>query len=385
MKIVFIQSYPIYHDGIHLIDWLRLENRDKWMPGLTSEYADSVELWVAADKKDIRQCRHPFENIELTYVNNDTPHHYYNYRWTEKHSVKIRIFDANYRPGNTKNHISTSMLEFARKCNVSHFLIKGVDGGIGLNMIKKHIRPKSIPFSFIVGGKCISNLFNSCHTIFYESEAQVKEILKPKWNRFKKTIPNARMKKLPKSVDTDIFRPIDGVPKIYDIITAGRLIPYYKNYDILYKLSKSFKIGVIGGGELLSEYRSRYPQIVWIGQVQHQEIPLYLNKAHCFLYTSKFDYFPRAITEAAATGLPVIGFDHHLSMDVIPKNIGFLVNSNTCEHTIEALLSNPAKLDEYSRNARAFALKNWGKYSVRTRVEEFINSIESQKKISGTI
>jgi glycosyltransferase involved in cell wall biosynthesis len=379
MNVVYIQSYPIYHDGIRLVDWFKLENRDKWMPGITSECTETVELWVTADKMDINQWENSSADEKSTYESDDSPHHYLNYQWTENHKVRIRVFEANYRPGNTKNHVSKSMLAFARKCNVQLYLIKGVDGGLGLNLINKHIRPNSIPFVFIIGGKCESNLFRFCHTIFYESEAQRKKILKPKWNWFKRITPSARIRKLPKSVDTNLFRPDDNIPKEYDIITTGRLIPYYKNYDVLYTLSKSFKIGVIGGGPLLGEFQSKYPQIDWLGHIQHHEIPLYLNKARCFLYTSKNDYFPRAITEAAATGLPVIGFDQHLSDDVIPKTIGFLVNSRTFEHTIASLLSNPIKIDEYSRNAREFALKNWGKFSVKSQVEELLNSIKSQE------
>lgn len=46
MKVIFLQTYPVYHDGLSTEQWLKLENRDKWMPALASTLGFESELWA---------------------------------------------------------------------------------------------------------------------------------------------------------------------------------------------------------------------------------------------------------------------------------------------------------------------------------------------------
>jgi glycosyltransferase involved in cell wall biosynthesis len=380
MHIVYVQSYPIYHDGITLIEWLKLENRDKWMPSLTAAFVDSVELWVATNKTEFKKWAHLTEINDpvaegLTFQINPVPHLRYEYNGINNSQIAVRIFQTDYRPGNTKNHISNDMVRFAQKNDVDCFMIKGVDGGVGLGLIKKHILPNSILFAFIIGGKCKSPHFRNCHSIFYESESQLTDILEPHWFFGARAVTTAKLRRLAKSVDTELFKPMDEVVKKYDVITTGRLIPYYKKYNELIELAKYYKVGVIGGGPMLEEFRSTFPQIDWIGYISNSEVPKYLNKSRSFIYTSENDYFPRAIAEAASSGLPIIAFDNKIGLDVIPGSIGILVNKSNFIERIQSLLKDPDHLRELSLNARVFAIENWSKFSARSQIIEFINDI----------
>lgn len=351
MKIVFVQSYPIYHDNLSDETWLRIENRDKWMPALTSKAGVEVELWaVGATRQDVT---YEMEGSDIT----------------------IRLFKSTSKGKRTKFHYSDDLVGFAQENPADHYVIKGVDGGVGVRLIKNYLRPASKGFSFIIGGKCESPFHKIAKVIFYESDRQFGHLTSKKWGIIPGVLPD-KLIKLPKSVDTKLFSVPEPEEKKYDLITIGRLIPYYKNYSSLICLADEYKIAVIGGGPLLDEFRVKYPKIDWLGHIPYNEIPVYLKRAKILFYPSIRDFFPRAISEAVSTGLPIAAFNISISNDVVRPEFGILLSRMNYRDELRNLLDQPERLQTMGLSAREYATKNWHKHSTERAIQELLYRIK---------
>jgi glycosyltransferase involved in cell wall biosynthesis len=350
MKVTYVQSYPIYHDNLSDDAWLALENRDKWMPALTTEGGVAVELWaVGATRQDV------------TYTMDGA-------------TITIRLFKSSARGKQTKFHYSDELIEFATQHNADHYVIKGVDGGVGVRLITNFLKPRKIPFSFIVGGKCQSVYNKDATLIFYESDRQLDYMTSKRWG-FLPGISSEKLYKLPKSVDVQLFNVPDPMDKKYDLITIGRLIPYYKNYSSLISLASEYRIAVIGGGPLLDEFRVKYPNIDWLGHIPYDEVPGYLRRAKVLFYPSVKDFFPRAISEAVSCGLPVAAFDTSISADVVRPEFGILMNQRTYRDQLRTMLDRAEDLDQMGLAAKKYAAMHWHKYSTAPAIKVLMSTI----------
>jgi len=352
MKIVYVQSYPIYHDGHSLEEWVKLENRDKWMPALTSVLGHNTELWCAGKKSST-----------------------HTYCWDDRTTITIRVFKSDPKFGNSKRDHCKEMVNYARLSDTDLFFLKGVDGAVGLQLLKKHILPKNIPFVFIVGGEFQSPYNNKAYSILCETEYQL-ELLKADQPWYKTLFGNKSNSNsyiLPKSVDTSLFSPDPDKIKKWDVISMGRLIPYYKDYSALESLSHTCSVAMIGDGPEANSLKKKMPQITWLGYVPNHKIPTYLVKARCFFHTSLNDFFPRVIPEAAACGLPVIAFQDAIKEDVLPNKIGLRVNKETVNQQILRLLTDEDKLRKMSEKARIQSIKRWNKQSTLPILERLFS------------
>ncbi len=351
MKIVYVQTYPIYHDHLSEDQWLQVENRDKWMPAITAEHGVETEIWAVGRSR---------RTVE--------------YQWKDS-TISIHIFPTSGKGAKTKFHFSDELIEYAKGLRNVHYILKGVDGGVGLRLLEKVILPSRTSFSFIIGGKCVTKYHKHAKMIFIESDFQKRLLTKPKWF-FQNSVSEEKLIPLAKSVDLDIFKPTHHFKEpTFDIITLGRLIPYYKNYEAIFELSRKYTIAVIGGGPMLDEYRRKYPGIEWLGQLRHDQIPEVIQQARLFLYTSKRDYYPRAIAEAIACGMPIAAFSESISEDVVRPEFGILLDDRTYSTEIASLLGNPARLGNMSHNARLYAEANLSKTSSTPAVKEIIRRL----------
>lgn len=378
MNIVYIQTYPTYHDGISSRTWLSIENRDKWMPGITAGQGHDVELWGIGDTESVQELP------------------VFAYNWEGGTQVTIRLFEADSYRGASKKHTSTQLLAHARKQKTDLYVLKGLDGGLGLQLIREHLLPNNIPFVFVVGGEFYSKYSRHARAVLYETDRQLEWLMRlrdgdgflgtirhmlglarkagadPAEANFPPRIGTTAYIRLAKSVDTDKFRPHPEIEKTYDIMAMGRLIPYYKDYSALKMLASAYRIGFIGGGPLLEEFRRDMPGIDWLGAVPHDQVPEFLARGRTFFHTSLRDHFPRVIPEAAACGLPVFAFGEAIRPDVLPDGIGVRLSGREFATEIGDLLGNPAQIAEKAGQARAYALNNWGKHSSETAIRTML-------------
>ncbi len=349
MKIVYVQTYPAYHDFGDSQKWLHLNNRDKWMPALTKQAGHECELWCGAETTEVHQ-----------------------HKDTSLPDITIRFFKTDSLNGKSKKHISTEMVDFARTSDTYFFVLKGVDGGIGKHLLRNFIIPEKKPFAFVIGGTVYSKFVKHATAVLYETEFQKKMLQNPGFRFWRKVVNKKSLIKLPKSIDCDIFRPYPATEKKYDVISTGRLISYYKNYDALRALSKKLRVGFIGGGPELERFKKEMPDIDWIGHIPNQKVPEFLASGSVFFYTGLRDYFPRVIPEAAACGLPVVAFGDVIKRDVLPAEIGLRVTKNNYIEQILNLCNDENRVKQMSADARAYATEHWNKSSANDAIQRMI-------------
>jgi glycosyltransferase involved in cell wall biosynthesis len=349
MRIAFVQTYPIYHDHVETETWLERRNRVRWIPGILSKMGHDVELWAADHTSSVHQST-------IAGLGGYT----------------IRFFESVEASRKTKKHYSGALVDHARDFDADIHLLKGTDGGVGNRLIQKFLLPEEQTFVFIIAGKYYTRHVPKADLVFVETEEQRRMLRDPGWYFWRTPIPEERLSRMPKSVDTSQFRPMPAVETTWDIVSVGRLIPRYKNYDALGQLSDLFDVAVVGGGPAKEDLESSYPNIDWVGPVSHPEVPEMINRGRVFMHTSHRDYSPRVITEAAACGTPILAFARAIAPDVLPPGCGLRLDREHYVEEIELLLDDDELIDTMGDWARAHAIEHLGKEATRTPLEQMI-------------
>ena len=141
-------------------------------------------------------------------------------------------------------------------------------------------------------------------------------------DRMAHMVPDAasKMTVIPNFVDVDNFRPL-AKEKQYDLVYVGRL-SIVKNLGALLEAVEKLEltIAVIGGPlprevgtqydesiELKARFGDLNGRIHWLGRIEHEDLPAYINQAKTFVMCSLSEGPARALIEAMACGLPCIG------------------------------------------------------------------------------
>lgn len=288
----------------------------------------------------------------------------------------IRLFEAVPWSRQTKKHYSDALIDYAHQYDADLHVLKGTDGGVGIHLIEKYLLPARKPFVFVIGGKYYTRHVPNANLVFYETEEQRRRLVNPGWRWWRRPVLDEQLLRLPKSIDTSVFRPMPDVPKEWDIVSAGRLMGRYKNYDALGALADAFDVAVIGGGPAADTLRATYPAIDWVGRVPHHEVPLWLNRGRVFMHAGLRDYFPRVIAEAAACGLPCFAFADAIADDVLPSGCGRRLPRSNYAGLIREVLQDEALMETMGRNARRYAVETLGKYSSRVPLEQMLRYLD---------
>lgn len=154
------------------------------------------------------------------------------------------------------------------------------------------------------------------------------------------------------------------------VLFVGRLIEV-KGIRIIFDLAKSFKnitFAIAGSGPLgkeISWESKKHSNILFLGKIKNQNLPLYYSGADLLLIPSKIieqeyeEGIPRVMIEALCCGLPVISTKAGGIPDVFSDKIGKLTDddSKCIEKIIYKLYDNQSKIQSLHRNCRSYALK----------------------------
>ncbi|MBR0552309.1 glycosyltransferase [Stakelama marina] len=335
MRIIFVLTYPSYHTIADRAEWLRWDNRDRRMPGLLAAMGVDVELWGVG--------REAFE------TQSDLP---------GLSPYPIRLFEASRAGAKSRDHVSDAMAEAAREDPADLFVLIGTNGGAGYHLFDKVLRAGRRRFAVIIGGDYWSRIVPHATFLFPESQIQVEALAAPR-RLFRKPIPRDRMELLPKTIDTERFRPLADSRKDWDVVAVARLARW-KRFDEIGELSATYRIAVAGGGPQAKQLAKRYPAIEWLGHVAHGEVPGLLNRSRLYFHAGRREYHPRAIPEAMACGLPVIAFNDHFGPDVVPRSCGALVDIHSYEAAVSGLLHDPRRRAQMGESARAHVVATHG-------------------------
>ena len=163
-----------------------------------------------------------------------------------------------------------------------------------------------------------------------------------------------------RGVDTDHFRPERAIhldlprPRF---VSAGRLA-VEKNLEAFLGLDLPGCKIVIGKGPQEAELRRRFPDAVFLGQLEGTVLAGHLAAADVFVFPSRTDTFGNVQLEALACGVPVAAFPVPGPRDVIGDNPVGVLDEDLGRACIAAL--------KVSRTeCRAFALTRTWEHSAR--------------------
>lgn len=335
MRLSFVQSYPVYHDGHTLEEWLALRSRDRVLPALAARLGHEVELLAVGPQRF--SCASTGPDLD---------------------GYRVEIFPADRGGARTRGHRSRALLEHARRRNAELHVIKGIDGGAGIALMRDYLLPQRKPFAVVIGGKYYNRWVARADLVLYETEEQRDLLQRPGMRFWRRSLGGESLVRLPKSVDTGLFRPAaSAAEKCWDVILVGRLLRW-KNFEAVAPLARAFRVAVIGGGPEERRLRALLPGVAWLGRQPHHEVAELLRRAWLLFHPGRRDYYPRVAAEAFACGLPVVAIEGGISPDAIPPGAGLVVKAGEAVARLRALLEDRPRLEAMSRAAREHAVAN---------------------------
>ncbi|WP_293482134.1 glycosyltransferase family 1 protein [Phenylobacterium sp.] len=178
-----------------------------------------------------------------------------------------------------------------------------------------------------------------------------------------------------RGVDTEVFRPrAEGEADIFAhlpkpvFLYVGR-VAVEKNIEAFLALDLPGSKVVVGPGPQLEELKPKYPDVVFTGSKQGEELAQHYRCADVFVFPSLTDTFGLVILEAMASGTPVAAYPAPGPIDLIPGSGAGVLALTATEGLREACLQ---CLDLDRRAVRAFAET----FSWRACAEDFVKNLE---------
>jgi glycosyltransferase involved in cell wall biosynthesis len=185
---------------------------------------------------------------------------------------------------------------------------------------------------------------------------------------FKRLVPWTR------GVDTAQFRP-HAVRRFGDdpvFIYVGR-VAIEKNLDAFLSLDLPGRKVVVGDGPLLPALKRRYPQAVFTGDQQGEDLADCYASADVFVFPSRTDTFGMVLLEAMASGLPIAAYPVTGPIDLVTPGISGVLSEDLREAALAAL-----SLD------RARALERALDYRWEHAARMFLKNVETAHDLEGS-
>ncbi len=178
-----------------------------------------------------------------------------------------------------------------------------------------------------------------------------------------------------KSNKTVLFDVDESVPVV---LFAGRIshekgvMELPEIYKKLKKESINVQFVIAGSGPAEDELKAEFPEAMYPGWIDHNDLPDYYSAADILVLPSKFDTFSCVVLEALNCGLPVIAYKTKGPKDIIiDGETGYLVsNRKKMIEKLETYLKDRSLQDSFKK-----AAINRGKnYNPDKIIEEFLKN-----------
>lgn len=178
----------------------------------------------------------------------------------------------------------------------------------------------------------------------------------------------------PRGVDTRLFRPRSadlGLPRPV-FLCVGR-VAVEKNLEAFLELELPGTKVIVGDGPARPALARKYPQAVFLGPQQGEELAKTYAAADVFVFPSKTDTFGLVLLEALASGVPVAAFPVTGPRDVLGSAPVGALNEDLRLACLAALRISPQACLE-------FAAKHTWEASVRAFIDNMadIRSVETK-------
>jgi glycosyltransferase involved in cell wall biosynthesis len=193
----------------------------------------------------------------------------------------------------------------------------------------------------------------------------------------------SRITVIPNYVDTDRFAPNGNARDLSTLIFVGR-VSKQKNLTILLEAMRRNRLNlhIVGAGEDEASLRSAFAdlgeRVIWHGRVPHEELPALMNQSSILVSPSLYEGHPKAVIEAMACGLLVIGAESPGIREILRHGqTGWL-----CTPTADALVTaidevrnDEALLKRVGDSARRFAVENFALPTIARLERQLIDDV----------
>jgi glycosyltransferase involved in cell wall biosynthesis len=163
----------------------------------------------------------------------------------------------------------------------------------------------------------------------------------------------SRIRRWSRGVDTDLFRPRSAdelrvlAPHLLALekpifLYVGR-VAVEKNIQAFLRAPLKGSKVVVGDGPQLDDMRRRYPQVLFAGAKQGEELAAHYSAASVFVFPSRTDTFGLVLLEALASGVPVAAYPVPGPLDVIGGSPAGVLDLDLAT-AAQAALSIPAEV-----------------------------------------
>ena len=200
-------------------------------------------------------------------------------------------------------------------------------------------------------------------------------------------VPGRRIKWIPNYVDTAIFKSSKSDRYPDRIVFVGRLT-FQKNLFALFEAiaGTPYSLDLFGTGELedkLRNYANRIgARVRFMGSVPNAELPGILNRYPLFVLPSLTEGMPKALLEAMACGIAVLGTNVPGIREVVRHgHNGWLVERDpqSIKKGIIHLMENPSLRARLGRSAREFIEENFSLKRVVSEEAKLLREILGKK------
>lgn len=158
-----------------------------------------------------------------------------------------------------------------------------------------------------------------------------------------------------RGVDTQLFSPTRrsdalraqwGVgPDDLVIVHVGRIAPE-KNldtlmnaFDAIERVDARARLVLVGDGPMRAELQARWPRVIFAGQRAGEDLAAHYASADLFLFPSLTETFGNVVTEAMASGLPLVAYDYAAAAQLLRHgDNGLLVPFDQADAFVRAAL-----------------------------------------------
>lgn len=195
--------------------------------------------------------------------------------------------------------------------------------------------------------------------VFVSSESDAGEFVR------RYGIDPGKIRIVPNPIDTEQFTPpAIGPKKEKDLFAFTGRFSQEKNLPLLMEACNAVpesRLLIIGSGPLESELRAKAPagRVEFAGMVPNRELPGRLRTASAFILPSKYEGTPKALLEAMACGLPVIGTDVPGIRDIIKDRENGLLcgeSADSIARAMRRLMEDPELGIRLGKTAREYVV-----------------------------
>lgn len=153
------------------------------------------------------------------------------------------------------------------------------------------------------------------------------------------------LKVVSRGVDTSLFNMSKRDPNLRQswgatdqskvMISVGRMAPeknleqVLKTFEALKFMGNDLKLVMVGDGPLREQFQINYPEIIFPGMLNQDELAKYYASSDLFVFPSQTETFGNVTLEALASGIPVLAFDCAAAKDWVQTDVnGWLVSEN---------------------------------------------------------